>query len=409
MKTFGRSSDHSADGGSRSGGDHGADGRGLGGLRDVGGGARGAGNGATDNGGSGSNGRDFETTTLGAALARGIISLIGGLLGYYLAQLMISRSLLSGPNNLLYLTIVGVLIGYLVSGRVASRFGRFWSKAVDRLRNLPPDAVLAAFAGATLGLLVTVLLNNVMAAVPGFTWYWSQLIAVVLVVGLGGFFVANRKLIPFLRPPAQSDLVPRSVKRITDKVIDTSAIIDGRLTAIVESNFLEGHLILPHYVLTELQRIADSDDQLRRQRGRRGLEALDKLVESDKVTTEIAHQEHAKGPVDDRLVQLCLERGASLVTTDYNLSRVAQLQGVKVFNLHQLASSVKASYLPGERLSLVIVRQGREAGQGLAYLEDGTMVVVEGAGDSVGETLEVVVTSSLQTNMGRMIFAKPEV
>lgn len=352
-------------------------------------------------------GADNDATTLGTALARGLLSLAGGLVGYFAAQLLISRSLLSGPNNLLYLTIVGVLVGYLVSGRVARRFGRFWTRAVDRLTHLPPDAVLAAFAGATLGLLVTVLLNNVLAAMPGFTWYWSQLIAAILVLGLGGFFVANRKLIPFLRPHAPEQ-VARRAPPVTDKVVDTSAIIDGRLSAVVESNFLEGKLIIPHYVLTELQRIADSDDQLRRQRGRRGLEVLDKLVESDHVVTEVAHVENAKGPVDDRLVKLCLERGASLVTTDYNLSRVAALQGVKVLNLHQLASSVKASYLPGEKLALGIVRQGREAGQGLAYLEDGTMVVVEGAGDAVGETVEVVVTSSLQTNMGRMIFAKPE-
>lgn len=349
-----------------------------------------------------------DVTTLGSALARGVLSLAGGLVGYFAAQLLISRSLLSGPNNLLYLTIVGVLVGYLVSGRVARRFGRFWTRAVAALTNLPPDAVLAAFAGATLGLLVTVLLNNVLATMPGFTWYWSQLIAGILVLGLGGFFVANRKLIPFLRPPTQPEQAARRAPPVTDKVVDTSAIIDGRLGAIVESNFLEGKLILPHYVLTELQRIADSDDQLRRQRGRRGLEVLDKLVESERVVTEVVHIENAKGPVDDRLVQLCIERGASLVTTDYNLSRVAALQGVKVLNLHQLASSVKASYLPGEKLALGIVRQGREAGQGLAYLEDGTMVVVEGAGDAVGDTVEVVVTSSLQTNMGRMIFAKPE-
>lgn len=345
--------------------------------------------------------------TLGAALARALLSLAGGVVGYFLADLLARRGLLSGPNNLLYLTIVGLLVGYLVSGRPARRFGRFWNRAVERISSLPPDAVLAAFSGATLGLLLTVLLNNVLAAVPGFTWYWSQLIAVVLVLGLGGFFVANRRLIPFLRPvDAQAE--PRPRRGVADKVVDTSTIIDGRLTAVVDANFLEGKLLLPHFVLTELQRIADSDDPLRRQRGRRGLEVLDELVEHQRVSTEVVHDDEGNGPVDDRLVRLCLERGAALITTDYNLSRVAALQGVLVLNLHQLASAVKASYLPGERLTLAIVRQGREAGQGLAYLEDGTMVVVEGAGDAVGQTLAVVVTSSLQTNMGRMIFAKPD-
>src|SRR5690606_27435536 len=128
-------------------------------------------------------------------------------------------SLLSGPNNLLYLTIVGLMVGYLVSGRLARRFGRFWARAVHSISNLPPDAVLAAFAGATLGLLVTVLLNNVLAAVPGFTWYWSQLIAVVLVLGAGGFFVANRRLIPFLRPVAAPQ-EPRVAPPVSDKVVD---------------------------------------------------------------------------------------------------------------------------------------------------------------------------------------------
>ncbi len=359
------------------------------------------GGGASDDGGG-----KPPTPTLGSALARTLLTTGGGVAGYFAAALMIRRGLLSGPNNLLYLTIVGLLVGYLLSGRVAQRFGRLWTRIVERVSQLPPDAVLAALAGATLGLLVTVLLNNVLAAVPGFTWYWSQLIAIVLVLGLGGFFVANRRLIAFLRPAEpRAEVRPRTA--VADKVLDTSAIIDGRLGPIIDSHFLEGKLILPHFVLTELQRIADSDDQLKRQRGRRGLEVLDQLVEKSHVTTEVAHGEF-KGPVDDRLVTLCLERGAALITTDYNLSRVAALQGVRVLNLHQLASAVKASYLPGERLSLTIVRQGREAGQGLAYLEDGTMVVVDGAGDAVGETLEVVVTSSLQTNMGRMIFAKPE-
>lgn len=160
-------------------------------------------------------------------------------------------------------------------------------------------------------------------------------------------------------------------------------------------------------MLTELQRIADSDDELKRQRGRRGLETLDLIAATDGITMEVTQEDVGKGPVDDRLVRLCQHLGADLITTDYNLTRVAALQGVRVLNVHQLASAVKASYLPGERLALSIVRQGRESGQGLAYLEDGTMVVVEGAGDRVGTTIDVVVTSSLQTNMGRMIFARP--
>jgi len=196
---------------------------------------------------------------------------------------------------------------------------------------------------------------------------------------------------------------------VRDKVVDTSAIIDGRIVDVAQANFLDGKLLLPKVVLAELQRLADSEDPLRRQRGRRGLEVLDSLAASPQVRTEVvSFGETLKLPVDDKLVRLCLEQDHDLITTDYNLSRVAGLQGVRVLNLNQLANSVKATYMPGEHLSLTIVKQGREAGQGLAYLEDGTMVVVEEASNQVGTTMDVVVTSSLQTNMGRMIFARPD-
>ncbi|HRQ09468.1 MAG: hypothetical protein WC972_00140 [Trueperaceae bacterium] len=347
-----------------------------------------------------------SSSHLGAALARGALALAGGIVGFLVGRLLVDRGLLSGPNNVLFITVVGVLSAYLFGGPLAERFGHVWERFMARVSGVRPDAVLAAFAGATLGLLVTVLINNVLANVPGFTWYWSLLAAIVLVAGMGGFFVTNRRLLYFL-PAADGKRVGAGAGAANDKVVDSSAVIDGRLLAVLDSNFLEGKLILPHFVLTELQHIADSDDQLKRQRGRRGLETLDLLASSPGVVTEVAHDDVGKGVVDDKLVRLCLERNADLITTDYNLSRVAALQGVRVLNLHQLASAVRIAYLPGERLALSIVRQGRESGQGLAYLEDGTMVVVEEAGDRVGHTIDVVVTSSLQTNMGRMLFAKP--
>ena len=343
---------------------------------------------------------------LGKAVARWVLALLGGALGYLIGSWLVGRGALPGPNNLLFITILGVLTAYLFGGGPAARAGRAWESVVQRAAHIRPDAALAGLAGATLGLLVTVLLNNILASVPGFTWYWSLLVAVVLVVGLGGFFVVNRKLLPFLPSADAKPVLPHGAAA-AGKVLDSSAVIDGRLLAVIQANFLEGRLILPHFVLTELQRIADSDDELKRQPGRRGLETLDLIAATDGMTMEVAQDDVGKGPVDDRLVRLCQQRGADLITTDYNLTRVAALQGVRVLNVHQLASAVKASYLPGERLALSIVRQGRESGQGLAYLEDGTMVVVEGAGDRVGTTIDVVVTSSLQTNMGRMIFARP--
>ena len=339
-------------------------------------------------------------------LARAVFSLVGALVGYGLAVLLLDRGLLTGPNNLLYLTLLGLLSAYLAGGALAHRTARAWDRLVTRASKTPPEAVLAAGTGATVALLVTVLLNNLLANVPGFTWYWSLLIAVVLVGASSSFFVVNRHLFTFSRPQGPVVPTPGSLR---DKVIDTSAIIDGRIADVAESNFVDGTLLVPNFVLSELQRIADSDEPLRRQRGRRGLEVLDRIAREQSIPTEVIHDDPASATaVDEKLVRVCQARGADLITTDYNLSRVAALQGVRVLNLHQLANSVKATFLPGEKLSLSIVRPGREQGQGLAYLEDGTMVVVEDASDLVGRTVEAVVTSSLQTNMGRMIFARPD-
>jgi uncharacterized protein YacL len=349
-----------------------------------------------------------QSARFGTNMATALFVILGGVLAYLGGLLLSDRGTLpSGPNNLFYLTIVGMLIAYLVTRAPARRAGRLWSRAVRRVTGVGPDVVVAGGAGATVGLLLTILVNTVLAEVPGFTWYWSILIAVVMVVGWSGFLVMNRKIIPVLRSTASREASLHVEHAVRDKVVDTSAIIDGRIVDVAQANFLDGKLMLPKVVLAELQRLADSEDPLRRQRGRRGLEVLDSLAANPQVRTEVVEfGESLKVPVDDKLVRLCIERNYDLITTDYNLSRVAGLQGVRVLNVNQLANSVKATYMPGERLSLNIVKPGREAGQGLAYLEDGTMVVVEEAGDMVGMTLDVVVTSSLQTNMGRMIFAR---
>lgn len=342
-----------------------------------------------------------------SVVLRTAIAVVGGAVGGAAATFLLDRGWLVGPNNVLYLTVLGLLVGYLLGGRPADAGARALDRALSRLARVPPEAVLAAGTGATIALLITVLLNNVLAPVPGFTWYWSLLIATVLIVAASWFFVVNRHLFAVGRALGRD--VAEAAATPTAKVLDTSAIIDGRLVDVADANFLEGPLLVPQFVLAELQRIADADDPLKRRRGRRGLEVLDRLVAHGGVETEVVHDDAGDGPVDDRLVRLCAARGADLVTTDYNLHRVAGLQGIRVLNLHQLANAVKASFLPGERLSLTIVREGREAGQGLAYLEDGTMVVVEDAAALVGRSVDVTVTSSLQTQMGRMIFGRPSV
>jgi len=333
-----------------------------------------------------------------AALAAGL-----AVVGAIVASRLLASGVLTGPNNVLYLALLGLLLGWLIGARPARWADAHVGRIAERLGSAPPEAVLAAITGATVALVLTVLLNNVLASVPGFTWYWSLLIAGLLTISTTAFFVANRRVLPFTTEP--TDDADEAGGR--PKLLDTSAIIDGRLVDVAKANFLEGRLLVPDFVLGELQRIADDADALRRKRGRRGLETLERLAEQPSVETEVVRDAVPEASaVDDKLVLLARRRGADLVTTDFNLHQVAKLQGVRVLNLNQLASAVKATYLPGETLSLSIVRPGREAGQGLAYLDDGTMVVVEDAADLVGQDVGATVTSSLQTNVGRMIFAR---
>lgn len=333
-----------------------------------------------------------------------LISLSGAVAGFLTAGALLASEALGGPNTQAYMSLLGLLAFWLLGSVPARKLARFWRTMIDTLADIPPEAVLAAVTGTTVALVLTVLLNNILSQVPGFTWYWSLLIALLLIVSISAFFIRNRRL--FL----QGRHAVLSIARdggTHGKVIDTSALIDGRIAEVLAANFLDSPLLIPRFVLRELQLIADSSNPERRKRGRRGLAILKRLNEQPAVTTHVIDDDPADvEQVDDKLISICLARGASLITTDYNLEQVALLQGVRVLNLNQLASAVKALYLPGDRLSVGISKPGRETGQGLAYLPDGTMVVVEEAAGLVGNTVEVAVTSSLQTNVGKMIFAR---
>ncbi|MHC1745385.1 MAG: PIN/TRAM domain-containing protein [Syntrophobacteraceae bacterium] len=189
------------------------------------------------------------------------------------------------------------------------------------------------------------------------------------------------------------------------KILDTSVIIDGRVADIVETGFMSGVLVLPEFVLQELQHIADSSDPTRRVRGRRGLDVIKRLQQEKRIEVRIDRQDFDNlNEVDAKLVALALRLNAKIVTNDYNLAKVAEVQGIQVLNINQLANALKPVVLPGEVLRLQILREGKEQGQGIAYLEDGTMVVVENASRLLGKEVEVSVTSILQTTAGRLIF-----
>lgn len=297
-------------------------------------------------------------------------------------------------------------IGFLVTPYVTTR-PFFW--LLDVLTHLPPGDVVAGALGLVAGLLVGALLAPALGQLP---WLLGQVLPVAasLVCGYLGVStaLAHRKaLFGLLGLPWR--LGPGSqVAESARVVVDTSAIIDGRIADIARTGFLPSTLVVPRFVLAELQRVADSPDPIRRGRGRRGLEILHRLQQDSGVELDLMDVESdGLAEVDAQLVSVAQALRCPIITNDFNLNRVAALQGVKVLNVNELANAVKSVVLPEESLTVRIVQEGREFGQGVGYLEDGTMVVVENGRHHLNSTLEVTVKRVLQTVAGRMIFAQP--
>ena len=274
---------------------------------------------------------------------------------------------------------------------------------------------IAAVVGFLIGLLMGLLLGFPLSGLPE---PWGSLlplgVSIFLGLGMLGLTVAKREdlliaaeAIGLFRTPNEegADGVRQGDPRI---VVDTSAIIDGRIAEIVESGFIYGTLVIPRFVLDELQHIADSSDALRRNRGRRGLEILNRMQKEPGTPVEIVEDDVPDVPeVDAKLVALARARSRVILTNDFNLNRVAELQGVRVMNINSLANAVKPAVLPGEELRVRVIQEGKEPGQGVGFLDDGTMIVVEGGARHVDRDLDVAVTRVLQTVAGRMIFAQP--
>ncbi len=285
---------------------------------------------------------------------------------------------------------------------------------ITRVEALSTAEFVTAVIGLLLGLLMGLLLGIPLIGLPDPWGEWLPL-GVSLFLGLGmlGLTVAKRRDLLLAaetvgllrRPVAEDDGARRGDPHI---VVDTSAIIDGRIAEIVESGFIYGTLVVPRFVLEELQHIADSSDTLRRNRGRRGLEILNRMQKDASTPVEIVEDEVPEIPeVDAKLVALARERSRVVLTNDFNLNRVAELQGVRVMNINSLANAVKPAVLPGEELRVRVIQEGKESGQGVGFLDDGTMIVVEGGARHIDKDLDVSVTRVLQTVAGRMIFAHP--
>jgi uncharacterized protein YacL len=272
--------------------------------------------------------------------------------------------------------------------------------------------------GLLAGLAVSALLVPALSILPEpADWIASLAVAVVAVVlGMGTVLSRQEELAAIWerRAPgggryAGNGLSPRSTGPNKKLLVDTSAIIDGRIADISEAGFVPGTLVLPRFVLDELRHIADSPDGLRRNRGRRGLDILNRLQKESPIPVEITDTDFVDvQDVDSKLVKLASLYGCPILTNDFNLNRVAELQGVRVLNINQLANAVKSVVLPGEEMAIQVIQEGKEIGQGVGFLDDGTMVVIEGGRRYLNEEIEIIVTRVLQTVAGRMIFAQPK-
>lgn len=299
--------------------------------------------------------------------------------------------------------VVGVAAGALVGSVVALPVWRLFVRLMGRLlawlARIPSRDLGVGVAGLVLGLAVASAVGYLLSGVPVIGGYLR--VAALVVFGyLGLQFALQRR-------DEVTSLLERSRRlRGPAKVLDTSAIIDGRIADVARAGFAEGPFLVPRSVLRELQSIADSPDPLRRARGRRGLEVLHRLQEESHAVQVV--DDEGDGAVDERVIRVARSARGCVVTTDFNLNRVAQLQGVRVLNIHELAQAVRPVVLPGEEVSVQLLREGKEPGQGVGYLEDGTMIVVEGGKPLVGTTVDAVVTGVLQTSAGRMVFARPK-
>ena len=368
---------------------------------------------------------------------RGILAFVGVLLGYEvfeLAHFLISKTNAFGGPFLaegarLWLQIFVAIISGVIFYNLAPALNRKSKKMADNIGNdlqtISSSDLIGGVIGLIAGLIIAFLLSQIYSGVITGTLYLTITICIYIILGYLGLVVGNKKLpeifaasINMRKLAAKAaaeenpyDYNPKDSKKkgAVPKILDTSVIIDGRIVEIMKTGFLEGPIVIPEFVLVELRHIADSSDALKRNRGRRGLDILNKIQEDYGI--EIYNTDSEKAlkeipEVDVKLLKLAQIMKGKVVTNDFNLNKVAGIKGVPVLNINELANAMKPMVIPGEVMNVTLIKQGKEAGQAIAYLDDGTMIVVEDGRRKIGQTLDINVTSVLQTAAGRMIFGK---
>jgi uncharacterized protein YacL len=303
------------------------------------------------------------------------------------------------------LMLAGVALGGLAGPWVTIRPIRFIRR---RIRLLPAQDLFATIIGLILGLIIAALLSPVLANLPSPFGEIMPFVGALLFgyLGVAVMTMRQKDILSLVGTRFSTEAGPPDERPV---LLDTSVIIDGRIADISQTGFISGTMLVPRFVLNELQHIADSADSLRRNRGRRGLDMLNRLKEESVVPVRITDMDVSEArEVDDKLIMLAKNLRCPVVTNDYNLNRVAQLQGVVVLNINELANAVKSVLLPGETIPVKIIQEGKELGQGVGYLDDGTMIVVEEGRPYIGQTVPVLVKKVLQKPEGRLVFAQPE-
>lgn len=317
-------------------------------------------------------------------------------------------------------TLIGIIIGYLISSFILKQ-GLVIAKRLERiLTHIPNQELIAGTIGLLFGLIIANLIGVAFNQVPIIGPYIPIILSAIF--GYSGLKIMARKGPEMYNNYVQQWGGDRSKKTSrfkmfsthksdkassTPKLLDTSVIIDGRIKELCNTGFIEGPLMVPLFVLNELQIISDSADSTKRNRGRRGLDILKEMQDANKVAIEVVEDDYDDlTEVDSKLMRLALDKQWKLMTNDFNLNKVARVQGIEVLNLNELANVLKPALIAGEWIRVQIMKEGKEVHQGVAYLDDGTMIVVEDGKPYVGQTVEVMVTSILQTSAGRMIFAR---
>ncbi|EFI42658.1 PIN/TRAM domain-containing protein [Peptoniphilus sp. oral taxon 386] len=352
-----------------------------------------------------------------------MFTIIGAGLGIVIVAFIKNFDFMYGLDSKITLAIsiliilLFALIFFIFSPKALKLIESLLDKWEDELKDRSFSEIAVGSVGLIIGLVIAFLLSQPVYKIP--VPYVGFAISIILygMVGYLGVKIAlrNRKDVALkvkeiagsVKAPSKEKVKAQKFKGVP-KILDTSVIIDGRVKDICKSGFLEGPLVVPVFVLEELQHIADSSDGLKRNRGRRGLDIIKDMQDDDALEIIIFQGKYDDiKEVDSKLLQLTKDLNGKIVTNDYNLNKVAAVQDISVLNINELANSVKPVYLPGEEMQIQIVKLGKEHGQGLGYLDDGTMIVVEAGKPYLGETIDVVVTSVLQTSAGKMIFAKP--